>query len=292
MPVTERTRGDWTAVSSATQPPSELPATWKSSIAELGQRLEHRSPPSGRRVGAAPPFRAGEPPKPGRSIAITWCRSASAGMHRIPVRAARRPGRGGAPAPGRSRSCRGRASTGLYGEAPAAASPAPPRACQQHLDVADPALREAGLAVREVERPQPAEALVVAQRRGSRGLRLEALAASCAASARSCAVMSRTPCILSLVTRATQSAITAIEGRQPPGKIWVLMKERFRFSSSKASSGHRDGLDQHQSVGLEQLSALGEEGVERLPPHRLDHLDRHELRVAARRGRGSRTRAR
>ena len=34
------------------------------------------------------------------------------------------------------------------------------------------------------------------------------------------------------VTRAMQPAITAAEGRQPPGKIWVLAKLLAAFSTS------------------------------------------------------------
>ena len=44
---------------------------------------------------------------------------------------------------------------------------------------------------------------------------------------------------------------------------------------------HRDRLQQHHAVWCEQIRAALEEGAEVLPSHRLDHLDRHELVVAA-----------
>jgi hypothetical protein len=43
----------------------------------------------------------------------------------------------------------------------------------------------------------------------------------------------------------------------------------------------RDRLQQHRAVGSQQLRALGEEDAEVPPSDRLDHLDRHELVVAA-----------
>ncbi len=43
----------------------------------------------------------------------------------------------------------------------------------------------------------------------------------------------------------------------------------------------RDRLQEHQAVGRQQRRAALEEGVEVLPPDRLDHLDRHQPVVAA-----------
>ena len=65
--VTERA---WPAAasSSATQPPSELPATWYGLVRQRRRRSRRRAP---RASAARSPFSAGDSPKPGRSTAIT-----------------------------------------------------------------------------------------------------------------------------------------------------------------------------------------------------------------------------
>ena len=78
-----------------------------------------------------------------------------------------------------------------------------------------------------------------------------------------------------------QSAISPSEGRQPPGKTWVLAKLRAALLDLVEAVVDRDRLQQHQPVGGEQLAAAAEEVVEVLPADRLDHLDRDQLVVAA-----------
>ena len=75
------------------------------------------------------------------------------------------------------------------------------------------------------------------------------------------------------VSRATQRWITSREGRQPPGKISVLAKLRAAFSSLVEAVVDHDRLQEEEAVGLEQLRAAAEEGVEVLPADRLDHLE-------------------
>ena len=83
------------------------------------------------------------------------------------------------------------------------------------------------------------------------------------------------------VSRAMQRAITSCEGRQPLGKIIVRMKRARHALDPVRAVVHRDRLQQHRAVGLQQVRAAREERVEVLPADGLDHLDRDELVVAA-----------
>ena len=89
------------------------------------------------------------------------------------------------------------------------------------------------------------------------------------------------------VARPVQRRSRSSEGRQPPGKIIVVGEASRALLDLVCAVVDRDRLEQHQAFRVEQLGAAREERVEVLPAHRLDHLDRDELRRSGRASRGS-----
>ena len=87
---------------------------------------------------------------------------------------------------------------------------------QQHLHVEDAPLRKPRLAPGEVEVPQSAEALVVAERRPASPAAPEALRQARSVP-RSPRVMSSSPSVACRCARASSARSPRIEGRQPPG---------------------------------------------------------------------------
>ena len=80
--------------------------------------------------------------------------------------------------------------------------------------------------------------------------------------------------------RATDAAMAAIDGRQPPGKTIGADEVVVQLGPLVAGVLDGDGLQRHPPAVGEQPGAGGEELVVPAPVDRLDHLDGNERVVA------------
>src|SRR5579863_9057282 len=154
------------------------------------------------------------------------------------------------------------------------------RLSEQDLHVSDPPLREARLAVGQVQGPDPAEALVITEFGQCHCVLQEPRSPD---PQRLHVSVGQIVQIEDLqIGAARQGAGEHGQRRQRAAGEDVLLDERARrFLDGVGAVIDGDRLQEHCSVRLEQLRAVSEEGSEPAPADRLDHLDRRELVVTA-----------
>ena len=151
---------------------------------------------------------------------------------------------------------------------------------QQQLHILDAPLAEATLAVAEVEIPQAAKALVVAEVRQTLGGLEEALAPQ--REGRGVVGGDVLQVHLAQVGHARQLARDHLQrGQAAAGEDVGVDEALARLLDLVGAVVDHDRLQQHRAVVAQQLRAAAEVGREVLPADGLDHLDRDELVVAA-----------